>query len=113
MKTAQEARDEFEKALAVNIGLLAKRLQEAGYTLLEFDKIGADTLKFIQDKAEKATANNPLQAKNVENLIIMVFMHGALTSQKDFINSTAASLGVTKERVIAEMEKDTIGVPKK
>lgn len=108
MKSAAEVRYEFEKSLQLNIGLMAKRLQEAGIQSTDIDKIGEDALKYIQDKAEGATKNNPLEAGNVENVIIMLLMHGAIASQKVFINEKAKALGVTNQKIIELMHKDTV-----
>lgn len=103
-------RDAFEKSLRFNIAYLAKGLKNAGFTTEELDKFGEDVLKFIQDGAEKLTVNNVLETENVKNLIIMLLMHGAITSQKEAINEYAKKLGVTSERIKREMAKDTFGV---
>lgn len=109
MKPAAEARDKFEKALVFNIGLIAKKLQEAGFNSTELDKIGDGALKYIQEKAAEVTTKNPLEAGNIENLIIMVLMHGAITSQKKFIDETARRNGVSYEKITELMMKDTVG----
>ena len=100
--------DELEKNLVCNIGLMARRLLEAGYRSSDIDALCDEALAFIQNKAEQITADNPIQSQNVENIIIMVLMHGALTSQKKFINDTAKSLKTNIIAIENEMIKDTI-----
>ncbi len=101
-------RNELEKNLAINIGLMAKRLQESNIDSAKIDNIADDALKLIQDRAEKMTLDKPLQTQNVENIVIMVLMHGILTSQKEFIRSMAKNLKVTTQAIETEMIKDTI-----
>ena len=103
-------KSEFEKSLSLNIGLMAKQLQKARYSLTDLDRIGDEVLELIQDRAEQISINNPLQIQNVENLIIMILMHGAITSQKEFINITAKRLKITTKAVETEMMKDTISM---
>lgn len=104
-----DSRELFEETLAVNIGLIAKRLRESGLDLIELDKISEQVLAFIQDKSEKATADHPLETGNVENLIVMLLMHTALTSQKEVIDQISKSLNLDAKYVESEMMKDTIG----
>lgn len=101
-------RNELEKNLAINISLMAKRLQESNIDSTEIDNIANDALKLIQDRSEKTTLDKPLQTQNVENIVIMVLMHGILTSQKEFILAMAKNLKVTAHAIEAEMIKDTI-----
>lgn len=101
-------RNELEKNLAINIGLIAKRLQESNIDSNKFDDIAADALKLIQDRSEKITLGDPLQSQNGENIVIMVLMHGILTSQKKFIISMAKNLKMTTQAIENEMIKDTI-----
>ncbi len=101
-------RNELEKNLGINIGLMAKRLQESNIDSAKIDNIADDALKLIQDRAEKMTLDKPLQTQNVENIVIMVLMHGILTSQKEFIRSMAKNLKVTTQAIETEMIKDTI-----
>lgn len=102
-------RNEFEKGLALNIGLMAKKLQEAGYSFSDLDTICDEALVLIQNSAEQITVNDPLQTQNIENLAIMVLMHGAITSQKKFINDRAKDLKTSVSAVENIMIKDTIG----
>jgi hypothetical protein len=102
------AADEIEIKLTYNIGLMAKSLKKAGFDLKEFDRIGQDVLEFIENKAEQATIKNPLQAQNVENLIIMLLMHGAIISQKQFLKQTSSSLGVSEQKIMDIMMKDMV-----
>lgn len=101
-------RDELEKNLAINIGLMARNLQKAGINLSDLDKISNEALALIQNKSEQIAVNNPLLSQNVENIIIMVLMHGAIASQKEFINNTAKNLKVSAQMIEREMAKDTI-----
>ncbi len=101
-------RNELEKNLAINIGLMAKRLQESKIDSNKIDDIANDALKLIQDGSEQITLSNPLQSQNVENIVIMVLMHGIITSQKEFIISMAKNLKMTTQAIEAEMIKDTI-----
>ncbi len=101
-------RNELENNLAINIGLMAKRLQESNIDSTKIDNIADDALKLIQERSEKITLDNPLQEQNVENIVIMVLMHGIITSQKEFIISMAKNLKMTTAAIEAEMIKDTI-----
>jgi len=101
-------RNELEKILSVNIGLMAKRLQESKIDSNKIDDIANDALKLIQDRSEQITLSNPLQSQNVGNIVIMVLMHGIITSQKEFIISMAKNLKITTQAIEAEMIKDTI-----
>ena len=101
-------RNELEKNLAINIGIMAKRLQESKIDSNKIDIIADEVLKLIQDKSEKLTLDNPLQSQNVENIIILVLMHGIIISQKEFIISMAKNLKITTQAIEAEMIKDTI-----
>lgn len=101
-------RDLFERDLSINIGFLAINLKSAGFKTKDLDRIGDECLKFIQNKAEIIAKERPLEAVNVENLIIMLLMHGCLTSQIKFIRNTAERLQVSQKRIENEMIKDTI-----
>ena len=100
--------DELEEKLTLNIGLMAKQLQKAGYCFSDIDTICDEALAFIQNRAEKITINNPLQTQNVENVIIMVLMHGAIMSQKEFIKDTAKNLKMDIKTIESKMIKDTM-----
>lgn len=102
-------KDELETTLALNIGLLAKKLQDAKIDLTELDKVGIDVLELIHKRAEQVAIKNPLETINIENIIIMVLMHGALVSQKEFINDTSKSLNMSAKMIESMMIKDTTG----
>jgi len=100
--------DELEEKLTLNIGLMAKQLQKAGYCFSDIDAICDEALALIQNRAEQITGNNPLQTQNVENIIIMVLMHGIIISQKEFINNISKRLKVDIKTIEDEMIKDTM-----
>ena len=102
-------KDELEKNLSINIGLIGKYLHKAGYSSSDIDSICNEAFALIQNRAEQITDNNPLQTRNVENIIIMVLMHGAIMSQKECINHISKSLNVDVETIEDEIIIGTMG----
>lgn len=99
----------LKESLAYNIGLMAKGLKADGVDTAKVDRLAHDAMEMIELRAlEINEKEDERYARNITQTVVMVLMHAVLSEQDEFIAKTAGGIGVSPEKVVELMMKDTL-----
>lgn len=95
--------------LRINIGVCGKNLKRSGYDLDIIDKAGWECRDFLTKRVSDIKPKNSDDAKNIENILIMIMMHKACQEMLEAIAFTARTKGISENEVIQNVKKDMFG----